>query len=60
MSVSPSEKVLIKVQKEGDKGFAFYANADIMWLRENDVTIATYKQINGIIYEITYDTPPDE
>lgn len=58
--VNHSWKLLIKVQKDGDDGFAFSANSDIVWLRENGVTVGTYKQINGVVYEITYDTPVDD
>lgn len=58
--ISPLGKLLIKVQKEGDEGFGFYGDADIFWVRENGVTIGTYKQVNGVVYEITYDTPVDE
>lgn len=49
----------IKVQKENEKGFSFHANSEMYCPYENDI-LKMYKQVNGVVYEITYDTPVDD
>lgn len=52
------------MKKENDtyvQQLAFNANCETMFIPSRKGQRERYfKQINGIIYEITYDTPPDE
>lgn len=52
-------RVLIKVQNGEREGFSFNANSENVCLSE-DNGVQIYKQVNGVVYEITYDTPVDE
>lgn len=52
-------RAYIKVQDKNGEGFSFNALSENVCLPE-DNGARIYKQVNGVVYEITYDTPVDD